>query len=346
MEVALHATAAATATKVLYLDELVLVAILRELSVRDLRTSAAVCISFRAVAVEVASDALLVVLNKMSVLPLPQVKCLRAVSRISELGKWRSVEACTVLWLRAARAAVTIMEVPCHGRQRKRVSRWEDISGSGHHVSATEITRMPEYDPAALGGHGAIEFTGEQMLCSLPFVPALPQPLSMMIVARASGDVTICDSLTPRSARFELCHGYPSGDSRGAPEVVMTASGCGRNPPSPSHLLRGRTRSENKWHVYTAIYDGSNSELYVDGTLEASGKAVGSATLDGLRIGCDHSSTFFLKGAVAEVRLFSCHLSPQPRAQLEAAMALRHGLDPTSAPATSAATRLRRAASA
>lgn len=126
----------------------------------------------------------------------------------------------------------------------------------------------------------------------------------------------------------------------------MTASGCGRNPPSPSHLLRGRTRSENKWHVYTAIYDGSNSELYVDGTLEASGKAVGSATLDGLRIGCDHSSTFFLKGAVAEVRLFSCHLSPQPRAQLEAAMALRHGLDPTSAPATSAATRLRRAASA
>ena len=33
----------------------------------------------------------------------------------------------------------------------------------------------------------------------------------------------------------------------------------------------------------------------------ASGKTVGKASLDGLRLGWDHSSTFFLRGAIAEV---------------------------------------------
>ena len=97
----------------------------------------------------------------------------------------------------------------------------------------------------------------------------------------------------------------------------------------PAMLLRGSTKSTNDWHVYTAIYDGSKSAMYVDGRKEASGKSVGTSALDGLRIGCDHTSTFFLKGAIAELRLFSCHLGDEPRAQIEAAMQLRYGLAPT-----------------
>jgi len=178
-----------------------------------------------------------------------------------------------------------------------------------------------------------------------PFKTPLQQPLTLMIVAKARGDVTICDSLTPRSSRFELCHGYPTAASAqlGAPEVCMTAHGCNSKPPDPAHLLRGRTRSNNKWHVYTAIYNGHASELWIDGVREAAGKSVGSATLDGLRIGCDHSSTFYLKGAIAEVRLFSCHMSASCREELEAALALRYGLDPASA--TPSSIRQRRAAS-
>ena len=123
----------------------------------------------------------------------------------------------------------------------------------------------------------------------------------------------------------------------------MTAHGSGESAPGPSHLLRGRTRATNSWHVYTAIYDGDKSELYVDGIKEASGKAIGKGALDGLRLGCDHSATFYLRGAIAEVRIFSCHLSPTPRAQLEAAMALRYGLHTagTRAPTSRALSRRR-----
>ena len=66
---------------------------------------------------------------------------------------------------------------------------------------------------------------------------------------------------------------------------------------------------------------------FVDGVREAHGKTVGSSSLDGLRIGCDHTSTFFLKGSVAEIRLYSCHLGDGPRAQMEAALALQYGLN-------------------
>jgi hypothetical protein len=33
-----------------------------------------------------------------------------------------------------------------------------------------------------------------------------------MLVARTRGDVTLIDALTPRSSRFEVCHGYPKAD--------------------------------------------------------------------------------------------------------------------------------------
>lgn len=62
---------------------------------------------------------------------------------------------------------------------------------------------------------------------------------------------------------------------------------------------------------------------YLDGVREASGRSVGTGGLDGLRVGCDHTSTFYLKGAIAELRLFSCHLSEPSRSQIEAALALR-----------------------
>ena len=96
----------------------------------------------------------------------------------------------------------------------------------------------------------------------------------------------------------------------------MTADG--RGVDSPAKLLRGATRGNGQWHVYTAIFDGARSEMYVDGRCEGAGKSVGNGSLDGLTIGCDHSGIFHLKGAVAELRLFHSHINPLERSQTEA----------------------------
>jgi hypothetical protein len=138
-----------------------------------------------------------------------------------------------------------------------------------------------------------------------------------------------------RSARFELCHGYPTSWNQ-APQICMSASGTDSAPKSS---LRGHTRSSGEWHVYTAIYDHKRSELFVDGVCEASGKSVGANGLDGLTLGCDHTGVFYLHGAIAEVRIFRYAMPPQLRVATECALARRYGLpfhfaddDPTPPP--------------
>ena len=129
-------------------------------------------------------------------------------------------------------------------------------------------------------------------------------------------------SLPRRSARFELCHGYPTG-YHPSPEVCITASG---QDSSPRFSLRGNTRGTGDWHVYTTVFHHKKSEIYVDGYCEASGKSVGTNGLDGLSLGCDHNGVFFLQGSVSEVRLFNTHLPVSQRVQIEAALARRYGI--------------------
>ena len=139
---------------------------------------------------EVAADALVLILENLAVLPLPQPLYSWSSSRIVQLGSWTNVEAATCLWLRAAPNALKLVSPEEFRRGPKRVSRWDDISGHGNHASQMRFER-------------ALEFTGHRVLETLPFTTPLPQPLTIMLVARASGDVTLCDSLKPTSSRFE-----------------------------------------------------------------------------------------------------------------------------------------------
>ena len=57
-----------------------------------------------------------------------------------------------------------------------------------------------EVQPALVNGLGAMEFTGGEVLKTLPFAQPLQQPITLVVVARARGDTTIVDSLTPQCA--------------------------------------------------------------------------------------------------------------------------------------------------
>ena len=84
--------------------------------------------------------------------------------------------------------------------------------------------------------------------------------------------------------------------------------------------------------MYTAVFDHKKSEMYVDGNCEAFGKNVGSNSLDGLSLGCDHTGVFYLTGMIAELRLYNCHMPAAQRVQTEAALARRYSLEYTDAP--------------
>jgi len=308
----------------LWLDELVLEGVCASLgTARELAKVARICKPLKAATVDVGSRRLRATLRRLqAALPSPTVLC---SSVIPTLCRWERLDASTILWFQANERALSLLPAK-PGQAAGHVRTWTDQSGRNH-VATTGADKVPPvYNPSAINGHGALDFSGASVMRTLPFTTPLPQPITIMVVARARGDTTIVDSLGTRSGRFELCHGYPSAapNATGPPQVVITADG--RGAESPSKLLRGATRGNGQWHVYTAIFDGAKSEMYVDGRCEGAGKSVGNGSLDGLSMGCDHSGVFHLKGSIAELRIFHAHVAPAERSQTEAALALRYGL--------------------
>jgi len=302
-----------------YLDGLMVECILLNLGSRDLATVSTVCRALRLPSQSAAYRALSALVQRM------QCTLLRHYERgswISQLREWEQLSNANIVWLQAAAPNVVTVEKG----DAVHVKRAGDLSGHGN--AATMYQKMPILKPDAINGYAAFEFDGHSVLKTQPFAEPLPQPVTLMIVARARGDTTLIDSLSSQSGRFELCHGYPSG-WHPSPEICMTASG---HDQSPRNSLRGSTRGTGDWHVYTAVFDQRKSEIYVDGYCEASGKNVGANCLDGLSIGCDHTGVFFLTGMIAELRLFSCHLPTAQRVQTEAALARRYSLSYSCAP--------------
>jgi len=300
-----------------WFDELIIETIMHNLQDSEaLARMARVCGPCRSAALAVGSRRLQGLLHRLQLAVPPWERSSPFLGGV--LVRWERVVASNRLWIQATKTALTL-------ERGEHVRGCADLSGNGCHIKC-HANSCPTFGTRALNGHGVIEFDGSSLLRSSPFAAPLEQPVTIIVVAKARGDTTIVDSHSPRSSRFELCHGYPTATphAAGPPQVVMTADGVGDE--SPAKLLRGATRSTGSWHVYTAIFDGGRSEMFVDGRCEGSGKNVGTGPLDGLTIGCDHSGVFHLKGAVAELRLFHCHLQMDERSRTEAALALRYGL--------------------
>mmetsp|Transcript_4354 Transcript_4354/g.13990 ORF Transcript_4354/g.13990 Transcript_4354/m.13990 type:complete len:359 (+) Transcript_4354:41-1117(+) len=297
-----------------FLDGLLVETILSNLGATDLAAVAATCSSLRRPCEAVAATSLRLLLVRMQTEPVRAELVRGAIAR---LMLWELIAADCHLWLQADERYLTLAE----RFGTSYVQACADRSGSGH--GAYSHLNGPEFLPDALHGCGVFLFDGAAVLKTRPFTEPIPQPITLMVVAKARGDTTIIDALGTSSSRFELCHGYPTG-WHPSPEICITASG---HDAPPQRSLRGSTRGTGEWHIYTAVFDARRSELYVDGSCEATGKSVGGNRLDGLSIGCDHNGVFFLIGAIAEVRLFRCNLPAAARVAIELGLAHRYGLE-------------------
>ena len=188
-----------------YLDGLIIETILSTFGARDLALLSAVCHSMRAPAQLAAHRSLVGLVRRM------QCALLRHCERgswITMLREWEALEAKNLVWLQAEDEHTTLAT---QGEQTF-VKQAHDRSGSGH--SATMHGRMPAYRYDAINGHPCFEFDGASVLKTAPFAQALPQPLTIMVVARARGDTTIFDALTSTCAPPS-----PRPPSRAAPKM-------------------------------------------------------------------------------------------------------------------------------
>ena len=345
-----------------YLDGLIVECILCNLRARDLATVSSVC---RALQLPAAAAAHKQVLDLVARMECTLLRHCERGSWISQLKAWEAARAAVRMWLCAADPDHLVLTERDGDMVVKRA-----IDRSGRSNFATMHRNPPKFNPRAVNGLGAMEFAGGEVLKTLPFAQPLQQPITLVVVARARGDTTMVDSLTPvrRRPPAQICArrailrnsaqfcawierwvlGRPltadlsrrrSGrfelchgyPSGWHPSPEVCMTASGQDS-APRNSLRGSTRGTGEWHIYTAIYDERKSEMYVDGYCEANGKSVGSNKLDGLSIGCDHNGVFFLSGAIAELRLLHCHIPTAQRVQMEAALARRYGLSYSCAP--------------
>jgi len=160
--------------------------------------------------------------------------------------------------------------------------------------------------------------------------------VTLMIIARANGDCTICDgqlldcSCTAQwpdvgsactKTRFELAHGYPLLASQPVRPVCFT---CSKNGVlSPDVAVRGKTISNGKWHVYTVVscvcaaIDQTIVTLLVDGDQDASHTIAGTNPLVGLTLGSDRHGLWRMNGGVAEAVLWRGVLPPSSQSEIE-----------------------------
>ena len=175
-----------------YLDGLILETILSTFKARDLAQLALVCQSLRAPAQLAAHRSLVLPVKRL------QGTLLRHLERgswIAQLREWEALALRQEVWFQAEPAHTVVAE----DGELKFVKRIADLSGRGN-FAASNARSMPAFRPAALNGHPVIDFDGASLLKTRAFAEAIPQPITLMLVARARGDTTMVDSLTPQCA--------------------------------------------------------------------------------------------------------------------------------------------------
>ena len=172
-----------------YLDGLVLECILSSFRANELARLSAVCRALRSPSQLAAHRTLLRIVRQL------QASLLRHHDRgswIRQLADWEDVVATNFMWIQADPAHTTLVKQD----DVQLVRRATDMSGRAN--SAHMHKRMPILRPNAVNGHAAFEFDGASVLKTRPFKQPVPQPVTMMIIARARGDTTIVDSLGPQ----------------------------------------------------------------------------------------------------------------------------------------------------
>lgn len=210
-----------------------------------------------------------------------------------------SVAGC-VLWLRAD-LGVTLSSG---------VSAWADQSAAGHSVS--ESTNKPTFNASGALGNSqpSISFTGNTQLKSATWGVALPQPLTLFIVAKqiTSGTKYLFDNLSDPTQCFVFGQ---------APTTLLD---CG-NPTDTNN-----TYDTTQPSIFIVTFNGASSNIRLTANTPQANQNMGAAGLTGTTIGNYAGGGSFAGWEIAEVALFSNVVSSTDAASLNSYAHTRYGI--------------------
>jgi len=184
---------------------------------------------------------------------------------------------------------ITVTQIKADGH----VTTWYDQSGNGNNATQSTAGSQPKIvDGGTLVSDG-IEFDGANYLFRDSFTQGnLEQPNTILSVAKM-------DSNDDQNRKV-----YDGNPFTGRNMLFLSPEGSGQfGIYSGDTLLTGDTATSDK-HLFTALYNSTSSEFFIDGTSEVSGDS-GVYSMDAIVIGANHdkASNHWL-GKIQEVIIY------------------------------------------
>ncbi len=174
------------------------------------------------------------------------------------------------------------------------VTTWYDQSGNDNHATQGTAGSQPKIVDGGVLVSDGIDFNGAEYLSRSSFTQGdLEQPNTIFSVAKM-------DSNDDTNRKV---YDGKTGDGRNM--LFLSPTGSGQfGIYSGIALLTGDTATSDK-HLFTALYNSTSSELFIDGTSEASGNA-GDYSMDAIVIGANHdkASNRWL-GTIQEIIIYN-----------------------------------------
>lgn len=210
-----------------------------------------------------------------------------------------------------------------------KVSQWADLSGSGFHVTQATASRQPVWSVSGLGSKPAVDFDGTSTVLKS----------SLADLQQGSDDLTVIAVLAPAATQLVGASPFDTG--------LEEYHGLGieqRNAATNQYQLRWMG-SAGSWYghservvinasaghgqVLAFVKNAGVQNAYLNGLLQGS-EETGTAMLptnSRIGIGAANTDQKYYHGQVAEILVYNRALSDTERAQVEAAIAARYGLN-------------------
>ncbi|MBX2903708.1 MAG: PKD domain-containing protein [Chitinophagales bacterium] len=183
------------------------------------------------------------------------------------------------------------------------VQTWSDVSGNGFAAVQPVSSKRPTKTAAvaALNNHPVVTFSGTKFMRVLNLNQNSPLTIFALWNIAASNTVpTLFDGVA-------------------ASNRVVLRQSAGSLSASAGQALAYPKSAPFNYIFNSIVYNGTNSELFENGNLKASGD-LGTNAMGGLTIGANQDTsftTYFLNGNVAEIIVYNKALSATERQQVE-----------------------------
>lgn len=188
------------------------------------------------------------------------------------------------------------------------VSQWNDKSGNGYHLLQSTAGNKPTTGTRTQNSLNVLDFNGSSNFLDTTTWSSQAQPTTVFAVAKGDATATQYNVFDTTSGRQNLYY-------RGTGQYGLW---------SGSAEVFGGTVNTNP-HVFSCVFNGASSVLYLDGSSIATGNPGTNAASGQFRVGMNSTPGSRLDGWVAEIVFYPSALSTGGRQSVESYLKAKWG---------------------